>query len=155
MISHLARRTAIVVVAFATIAVLTAAAPGGRGNDKGVGPDAVKAVKWKTCFEEITADFADLPEFLGGPPAYSCGTVKVPLDYDSPAGGVVAIDLVRVEATDPDNKIGSLFLNPGGPGGSGIDFALFGGPFLFGPEVRPTRLWPLSATSGATRSSAI
>ena len=47
----------------------------------------------------------------------------------------VAIALVRLPAADPTRRIGSLFLNPGGPGGSGVDFALFGGPILFGSEL--------------------
>ncbi len=118
----------------ATTAVSTAAAP--SQSDNGQVHETVKAANWKSCFDEVEAEFADLPPFLGGPPTISCATVKVPLDYDAPSKGVIDIDLVRLEANDPDNKIGSLFLNPGGPGGSGIEFALFGAPFLFGPEVR-------------------
>ena len=44
--------------------------------------------------------------------------------------------MVRLPATDPSRRIGSLFLNPGGPGGSGVEFVLFAGPFLFTDEVR-------------------
>ncbi|MCA0296132.1 MAG: alpha/beta hydrolase [Actinobacteria bacterium] len=51
------------------------------------------------------------------------GSVKVPLDYDKPTGSTVKIALFKVPAADPAHKIGTLFLNPGGPGGSGVDMA--------------------------------
>lgn len=96
----------------------------------------IKAPNWKSCYPEVTAQFSFLPPEIGGAPVYECATVKVPLDYDTNRGGKISIDLVRLVATDSDNKVGSMFVNPGGPGGSGIEFTLFGAPFLFGPEVR-------------------
>ena len=54
---------------------------------------------------------------------FQCGTVSVPLDYVHPSQGTIKIALVRKAATDPSKRIGSLLLNPGGPGGSGIAFA--------------------------------
>ncbi|MDQ1292421.1 MAG: alpha/beta hydrolase [Actinomycetota bacterium] len=59
-----------------------------------------------------------------------CATVDVPLDYDEPQGGKTQIALARVHATDTKNKIGTLFVNPGGPGGSGIEMALQADFFL-------------------------
>ncbi|MGH2529304.1 MAG: alpha/beta hydrolase, partial [Actinomycetota bacterium] len=67
---------------------------------------------------------------------FECGTVRVPLDYSQPGDAAISIAVVRLPATDPERRIGSLFINPGGPGGSGVDFALFAGPFLFTDEVR-------------------
>jgi pimeloyl-ACP methyl ester carboxylesterase len=67
---------------------------------------------------------------------FECGTVRLPLDYDQQKGATISIALVRLPATDPQRRIGSLFLNPGGPGGSGVDFTLFAGPFLYTDEVR-------------------
>jgi pimeloyl-ACP methyl ester carboxylesterase len=58
------------------------------------------------------------------------------LDYDGSDGGAISIALVRLPASDPAHRIGSLFLNPGGPGGSGVDFTLFASPFLYTDEVR-------------------
>lgn len=66
---------------------------------------------------------------------FECGTVQVPLDYDTPRG-TISIAVVRLPAADPSRRIGSLFLNPGGPGGSGVEFTLFAGPFLYSDEVR-------------------
>ena len=67
---------------------------------------------------------------------FFCGEVAVPLDYDRPNGAQISIAVAKLPATDPARRIGSLFINPGGPGGSGVDFVLGAGPFLFTPEVR-------------------
>jgi len=49
-----------------------------------------------------------------------CATAQVPLDYADPAGETIDVALARVPATG--DRLGSLLLNPGGPGSSGIDF---------------------------------
>lgn len=51
-----------------------------------------------------------------------CATVEVPVDYHDPDGGSLTLALRRIPAGQPDERIGSLFLHPGGPGGSGIEF---------------------------------
>jgi pimeloyl-ACP methyl ester carboxylesterase len=58
------------------------------------------------------------------------------VDYDQPNGATISLAVVRLPASDPAHRIGSLFLNPGGPGGSGVDFAVFAGPFLYNDSVR-------------------
>jgi hypothetical protein len=68
--------------------------------------------------------------------AFQCATAVVPLDYDKPKGRQITLALARLPASDPSRRIGSLFLNPGGPGGSGVDMVLQGGPFLYSDEVR-------------------
>ncbi len=50
-----------------------------------------------------------------------CATYEVPADYADPEGPTVALSVIRRRATGPD-RIGSLFVNPGGPGGSGVDY---------------------------------
>lgn len=52
----------------------------------------------------------------------SCAKVEVPLDYAKPAGRTIEIAVIRIAAGD-DNKVGSLLVNPGGPGASGIGYA--------------------------------
>lgn len=69
-------------------------------------------------------------------PGFDCAQVQVPLDYDHPRGARISLALVRLPASDPAHRIGSVFVNPGGPGGSGVDFVLGAGPSLFTPEVR-------------------
>ncbi len=51
--------------------------------------------------------------------AFQCGTVKVPLNWDKPDGETIEIALSRKFT---NHAQGSIVLNPGGPGGSGVDF---------------------------------
>ncbi|HEY7524141.1 MAG TPA: alpha/beta hydrolase [Candidatus Limnocylindrales bacterium] len=53
---------------------------------------------------------------------FQCATVEAPLDYADASLGTIGISIVRHAAEDPAHRIGSLLVNPGGPGGSGIDF---------------------------------
>ena len=48
-----------------------------------------------------------------------CADVEVPIDYRDPSKGTLDIKVSKAEGRDP---IGSLFVNPGGPGASGVDF---------------------------------
>ncbi len=52
----------------------------------------------------------------------TCADIWVPLDYNAPDGPAITIKAKRDPAADPSRKVGSLFINPGGPGGSGIDY---------------------------------
>ena len=68
------------------------------------------------------------PTGAGAPVAWSgcgsdlqCGSVAVPLDYSQPQGRMIEIAVERRPAADPSQRIGSLVINPGGPGTSGID----------------------------------
>ena len=83
----------------------------------------VPRINWSHCYRDFGFPF-------------ECATVQVPLDYSDPGAASIGIAIVRLPASDPANKIGSLFFNPGGPGGSGVDFLLFAGPFLYTDEVR-------------------
>ncbi|GAB7037071.1 hypothetical protein JCM9533A_09180 [Catenuloplanes niger JCM 9533] len=53
-----------------------------------------------------------------------CATVALPLDYDQPGGATVDVALLRLKTKDRSRRIGSLFVNPGGPGLPGTRFAL-------------------------------
>ena len=52
-----------------------------------------------------------------------CGALAVPADYRNPEAGEIRIELIMHPATSPEQRIGYLFVNPGGPGGSGVQFA--------------------------------
>jgi pimeloyl-ACP methyl ester carboxylesterase len=74
-----------------------------------VAPAAATAsarLQWAACTEEDLAGF-------------QCATREVPLDYDRPRGATTTIALARRPAGDPAHRIGTIFVNPGGPGGPG------------------------------------
>ena len=52
-----------------------------------------------------------------------CATLTVPIDYSHPDGDTVKLSVLKVAATSPDGRIGSLVVDPGGPGASGVDYA--------------------------------
>ena len=54
---------------------------------------------------------------------FECAKLTVPLDYDDPDGEIIEISVIRLKARRGGQRIGSLVLNPGGPGGSGVEFA--------------------------------
>jgi pimeloyl-ACP methyl ester carboxylesterase len=55
---------------------------------------------------------------------FQCARLLVPFDYRRPAWRRFSLPVIRLAATDPAQRIGSLVVNPGGPGGSGISYAL-------------------------------
>jgi pimeloyl-ACP methyl ester carboxylesterase len=55
---------------------------------------------------------------------FQCTRLLVPFDYHRPAWRRFSLPVIRLAATDPARRIGSLVVNPGGPGGSGVSYAL-------------------------------
>jgi pimeloyl-ACP methyl ester carboxylesterase len=54
-----------------------------------------------------------------------CGTMKVPQNWNAPDGKTFDIALIRAKSTRQSGRVGSLVVNPGGPGGSGVDLAYY------------------------------
>ncbi|MGH3362389.1 MAG: alpha/beta hydrolase [Nocardioides sp.] len=54
---------------------------------------------------------------------FECTNVRVPLDYARPGGETIELALLRAPAADPDQRLGSLVVNPGGPGAPGTSYA--------------------------------
>jgi pimeloyl-ACP methyl ester carboxylesterase len=52
-----------------------------------------------------------------------CATLTVPLDYQHPDGATIDLAVLKVPAEDQDARIGSMVVDPGGPGSSAIDYA--------------------------------
>ncbi len=72
----------------------------------------------------VGCETIDPPEGVTGQD-HECTTLEVPLDYSSPGDGTLLLSLTRLPAAG--ERQGSLVLNPGGPGGSGVDYALAAG----------------------------
>lgn len=98
---------------------------------------AVLATPATTPTGALAAPRSDVPpglaEFYGQDLSWSgcgdglqCAWLRVPLDYDDPSGDTIRLRLARVPATgSPGQRQGSLLLNPGGPGASGLSFASY------------------------------
>jgi pimeloyl-ACP methyl ester carboxylesterase len=80
------------------------AAPEGQPEYK------VGAIDWKPCEEVPTVD---------------CGFLELPVDYAKPNGEKFKLAVSRRKATDSAQRIGAMVINPGGPGGSGVDFGMY------------------------------
>lgn len=81
-----------------------AAGPGSARSGVAVGG----AIHWASC---------DPPG-----PRLQCARVRVPLDWEHPNGRTIHLAVIRHLASKPRRRIGSLFINPGGPGDTGIGF---------------------------------
>ncbi|MFE1507833.1 alpha/beta hydrolase [Streptomyces sp. NPDC058726] len=57
-----------------------------------------------------------------GVAGFQCATLKAPLDYAEPGAGDIRLAVARKKATGPGKRLGSLLVNPGGPGGSAIGY---------------------------------
>jgi len=55
--------------------------------------------------------------------ALECGSFEVPFDYDDPSRGTFVLPVTRRLADSDERRIGSLLVNPGGPGGAGLSYA--------------------------------
>ncbi len=64
---------------------------------------------------------------------FQCATLAVPIDYSRLSTGTFEIALLKYEART-SKKIGSLIVNPGGPGGSGVDYA-YAAEYIFSPDI--------------------
>ncbi len=80
-----------------------------------------QAIRWTSCDAELVA-YAGLFDTLKNS-RLQCAKIKVPLDHRRPRGAKITLALSRVKHTG-GRKIGSLVVNPGGPGGTGTDFAI-------------------------------
>jgi pimeloyl-ACP methyl ester carboxylesterase len=95
-------------------AVLTGCSRLAEGRAVLAVPRVGEPVVWKKC--QFTADTT-----VKVPDDTRCGFIAVPVDYHDLDGDVANLALIRFPATK--HKIGSLVINPGGPGESGIEAA--------------------------------
>ena len=95
----------------------SATSPGASGGAHSAGP--VASIAWSDCGD-----------------GFQCGTLPVPLDYAAPGGQTLLVSVIRLPASDPASRIGSLVIEPGGPGESGTDFAREAARVLFSDAIR-------------------
>ncbi len=74
---------------------------------------------WGSCAELATSEETTFYRSA----SLQCADLTVPLVYDEPDGETISVKVLRKPATDQAQRIGSVITNPGGPGGSGVEFA--------------------------------
>ncbi len=66
-----------------------------------------------------------VPDALKGTVRFGCGQLRVPLDYGHPDATSISLSVIRIHTTqNTTTPVQSLLVNPGGPGGGGLDFGL-------------------------------
>ncbi|ADB74642.1 alpha/beta hydrolase [Geodermatophilus obscurus] len=85
-------------------------------------PEAAE-IAWTDCDPDLSQLVTGLPGSERDL-AFECGRTEVPISYDEPQGATLPLFLVRARLAGQTDRIGSLVINPGGPGGSGADAAL-------------------------------
>ena len=100
-------------------AALPAVGPAAAASSKAAVPKGLESfygqkVAWYDCV--ATAGVEKSAEKTG----FQCAKVTVPLDYSKPDGQTIEIAMKKHQATGSVRQ-GTLFMNPGGPGGSGVD----------------------------------
>lgn len=86
------------------------------------GPPAVQALNPDPSADPAVAAFyGQRPTWQPCEGRFGCARVEVPVDWAAPDGPRIQLALMRHAAQRPAARIGSLFVNPGGPGSSGVD----------------------------------
>jgi pimeloyl-ACP methyl ester carboxylesterase len=117
------RRTMTTLTGIAAVTALAAAMallPGG-----GAGAAERSRITWRACQTSADDDLGRELDQAGA----QCGNLTVPLDYARPNGRTITVAMSRLPATDRANRLGTLLLNTGGPGSSGLG------------DVLPVREW--------------
>jgi len=76
-----------------------------------------QTLTWSRCFDN-----------------FECTYLQVPIDYSNLKEGRFNLRVLRLKATNQQRKIGSLVINPGGPGASGVDYA-YNAEYIFPPSL--------------------
>jgi len=76
-----------------------------------------RSLTWGQCDPD---DVSESTTQLPGVEPLECSTLEVPLDYDDPDGKKIELALIRQPASG--DRQGAILTNPGGPGGSGLEF---------------------------------
>ncbi|MBA3605341.1 MAG: alpha/beta hydrolase [Actinomycetota bacterium] len=115
--------------------------PATTDTDDTATPEPPQTAEPPRTTEPSATDATDPPDPSDDPfgwqersPGVETGLLEVPVDYDDPGGATFELFMARRLADDQENKIGSLLVNPGGPGFGGSDFALFADQ-IYGQEL--------------------
>jgi pimeloyl-ACP methyl ester carboxylesterase len=122
------RRSTRLAVPLALVGVLLAAgcsgSKGGSGSGKGTFPSGQPVAPAGPAPATVAAYYKQKLRWTPCHQRFQCSRLLVPFDYSHPAGRRFSLPVIKLPASDPGQRIGSLVVNPGGPGGSGVSYAL-------------------------------
>lgn len=104
-------------LALSALLILTGCAAAESKSPETLAQYQSQKLAWHDCYEN-----------------YQCSKLLVPIDYQNLTMGSFSLSLLRYQALDQDRRIGSLVVNPGGPGSSGVDYA-YNAEFIVSPEI--------------------
>ena len=103
------------------VAASTASSVASSSNDGRSDPGAFASnLSWTDITKQLSAAVADTKHNF----SYAKDTMRVPLNWADVTSKKISITVLRIRSASQHDRIGSLVINPGGPGGSGIDAAL-------------------------------
>ena len=106
-----------IVVVLTSILLLTSCAVTEPESLSSLTQYQTQELKWRDCYGN-----------------YQCSNLLVPINYQDLSIGAFSLALLRYQALDQDHRIGSLVVNPGGPGASGVDYA-YNAEYIVGSEI--------------------
>jgi pimeloyl-ACP methyl ester carboxylesterase len=109
-------------VSITLVAAVTFAACSSDGDSNGDRPTEPAVTRPDTTATFQWTEFGEDDDDAG---RIELGSLEVPIDHDDPSAGTFDLYVARHLATDPDRRIGSLLVNPGGPGFGGTDLAVY------------------------------
>jgi pimeloyl-ACP methyl ester carboxylesterase len=131
MRSHHRGRRAVVPSLLAALTLLAAGCTSDGGSDEETAPSTSTAPAEPTAEPIEWTESNDLIQpLVAGRPGSERGLtfdraqIEVPISYDEPGGERLPVTVVRAVHPGQTDRIGSLVVNPGGPGGSGVDAAI-------------------------------
>ncbi|QEU97303.1 alpha/beta hydrolase [Streptomyces kanamyceticus] len=115
------------VLSLAAASLVGCGGTGGTGGTGGSGAEEQAALKLFYGQKLTWADCGDL----------KCARLTVPRDYGHPENGkTFVLPVTKAATADPDERVGSLVYNPGGPGASGVSDLKADGGEVFSRAVR-------------------
>jgi pimeloyl-ACP methyl ester carboxylesterase len=119
-------------------AVTGAVAPSGSSSGASAAPAPAgletfynQELDWGSCAALATTEATKFYKSA----SLQCADLTVPLVYDDPAGTTITIKVLRKPATNQGDRIGSVVMDPGGPGGSGVELAGSFGAYGIGTDL--------------------
>lgn len=106
-----------IAVALASLILLTSCAAKEPDPLASLAQYESQELKWRACYGN-----------------FQCSSLLVPINYSDLSIGAFSLALLRYQALDQDRRIGSLVVNPGGPGSSGVDYA-YNAEYIVSPEI--------------------